>query len=203
MRTPMILLLVLAVGFVGYVVYDQVTKHAAPEPTAEEGEDAAPTSGRRPDGDGIELPPGDDDAPITPRGRAEPEPETRERDRWLDQLRNGTDSERFDAAKRLGEMEAAEAVPDLAELLATHRDFYVRLGAAQALGRIGGPAAADALAAALLDKDELVRTAASEALMAVTGHRIRGYAPDDPAPKRVAWREAWEEWLAENPLQDK
>ena len=82
------------------------------------------------------------------------------------------------AASALGELEAAEAVTDLASALGDDRT-YTRILAARALGDIG-PGAADAvpaLAALLEDDDDQVRASAASAL----GRIGAGAAPTVPA----------------------
>jgi HEAT repeat protein len=67
---------------------------------------------------------------------------------------------------------SAEAVASVAGLLAGHRDWDARLAAAQALSRVGGEAAATALATALLDDDyAFVREAAAVGLGRLGGAR--------------------------------
>lgn len=199
MRAPRVVLVLLAVGFVAYVVADQVARHAARTPPADPAvrKPTAPTRAARPDGDGLRLPP--DEAPTSPGPRARaPGVE-----HWVDRLRNGSESERFDAIVRLGELGDAAAIPHLAAVLATHRDFYLRLASATALGQIGDWAATPALASALLDADELVRTAANEALSRITGHRIQGVEAADGVERRAARKAAWDAWLAANRPSDK
>jgi HEAT repeat protein len=70
---------------------------------------------------------------------------------------------RFEAARACGELEAMEAVPRLIELLRDD-DSEVRLCAAVALGKIGGPEAREALEQCLESADESMREAAQEAM---------------------------------------
>ncbi|MCG3136025.1 MAG: hypothetical protein HMLKMBBP_03820 [Planctomycetes bacterium] len=69
---------------------------------------------------------------------------------------------RIDAVRALGGM-GVDAVANLSHALGDPR-FEVRAEACQALGKIGGPLVADALASAAKDKDSRVRRAAANAL---------------------------------------
>ena len=68
------------------------------------------------------------------------------------------------AAVALGNLGAGEAVPDLIGVLGTHPDKSVRMLSAEALGKIGDPAAAAPLQAAMSDRVEAVRINARSAL---------------------------------------
>jgi HEAT repeat protein len=70
------------------------------------------------------------------------------------------------------------AISALAAALNTENDPRVRLGATQALGRIGGPTAADILIEALEDENEDVRRTAREALRGIRRHNSGEGAPE-------------------------
>lgn len=208
MRGPAIFVLLLAIGFVGYVVYSQIEKHAPPEEAAAPPADddpaprTEPTTGR-PDGDGIIVPPEGDTGTEAEESEAVASEYDRALRRWLDRLRNGTDRESFEATVELGKLGDPEAIRELAEALRDHRDFYVRLGAATAIGSIGRWEGTDALVLALLDGEPLVRTAAAESLARITGHEIEGFRPEDGPARRGEWKRAWEQWIAANRPSDK
>ena len=103
----------------------------------------------------------------------------------------------FKATLELGQLRDERAVSSLATTLRTHRDYYVRLGAATALGEIKVIEGVPSLIEALDDRDELVRTAASDALGAITGETIpyrAGATEDDRKRAQASWRR----WLADN-----
>ena len=81
----------------------------------------------------------------------------------LQELGNGSPQLRFEAAKACAELEADEAVPRLIEL--THdEDGQVRLSAIEALGRIGGNEARQALQECRDGADDAMSEAAEDAL---------------------------------------
>jgi len=140
-----------------------------------------------------EAPPGSESATAP----AEPPARSEDLDRWLEQLSADKENLAFTAALELGRLKDARAVPALAETLATHRDNYVRLGAATALGDIRALDAVPALVEALLDKDQLVRTAAYDALTKVVGAKVP-YRADAPSRERRAAHDAWRKWWGDN-----
>ena len=89
--------------------------------------------------------------------------DSRWRDHVLAELVSSDNAMRFEAARASGELELAEAVPDLIDLL-DEDDVDLRDSAVWALGRIGGPAARRALEACCMATDEGLREAAEEAL---------------------------------------
>lgn len=100
----------------------------------------------------------------------------------------------FAATLELGNMKDRRAIASLVEVLRTHSDYYVRLGAATALGEIGAVDAVPALIDALGDADELVRTAAGDALEAITRENIvflAGASESERAKAQEAWRRWW------------
>lgn len=85
------------------------------------------------------------------------------KDRVLDELSHVDAAMRFEAARASGELELADAVPELIGLL-QEDDVELRDSAVWALGRIGGPAARRALQACANSRDPDLREAAEDAL---------------------------------------
>jgi len=82
----------------------------------------------------------------------------------------------FEAARASGELELADAVPELIGLL-QEDDVELRDSAVWALGRIGGPEARRALQACVASTDEDLRQAAEDALA-----EMDSYSGDDDVP---------------------
>lgn len=80
------------------------------------------------------------------------------------ELDNDNSEIRFEAARASGELEASEAITKLIELIADDPDLQVQEMAVWALGRIGGPAAQEALEECLESEVESIVLAAEEAL---------------------------------------
>lgn len=101
----------------------------------------------------------------------------RERDaelaRLLKMLKDSDPARSFSATFKLKELKDLRAVPDLVDVLRTHKDYYTRLGAASALGELKSCDAVPALIEAIDDKDELVRVAAGEAIATIRGEPTR------------------------------
>ncbi len=89
-------------------------------------------------------------------------------DGLIKQLGVENNDEAFTATVELARLKSPRAVPALIRTLERHTDFYVRLGAATALGDIGHKDGVSSLIDALQDRDDLVRTAAGEALFKIT-----------------------------------
>jgi HEAT repeat protein len=85
------------------------------------------------------------------------------KDTVLEELSNADAAMRFEAARASGELELADAVPELIGLL-EEDDVELRDSAVWALGRIGGPAARRALQACANSRDPDLREAAEDAL---------------------------------------
>jgi HEAT repeat protein len=79
--------------------------------------------------------------------------------------------------------------------LLDHRDL--RGWAADALRELKACDAVTALVEALDDKDDLVRTAANQALIFITGHQ-EPFAATLPKPELRRAQKAWEKWWKEN-----
>ncbi len=90
-----------------------------------------------------------------------------------------------------------EKIADLRRMLRSNRDFYARLGAATALGELRAADAVPDLIAAIDDRDELVRTAASEALHRITGHDIL-FVSVQPKRERLQVVNRWRVWWKHN-----
>ncbi len=116
---------------------------------------------------------------------------------WIDLLKDPNAGIAFSATLELGRLKDLRAVPALTATLKTYRDFYVRLGAADALRELKACDAVPALMEALDDKDDLVRTAANQALIFITGHQ-EPFAATLPKPELRRAQKAWEKWWKEN-----
>jgi len=86
------------------------------------------------------------------------------------------------ACKSLGRRQSMESVESLGKVVAEDLDLDVRIAAARELGRFKDPAAAQALRAALDDRDAALQGIAMESLRGITGKRE--YANSVPA-----WRQ--------------
>jgi hypothetical protein len=117
--------------------------------------------------------------------------------RWISRLDDEDEDIVFSATIELARLRAKEAVPHLIRVLRNHADFYARLGAATALGELTAADAVPSLIGALDDKDDLVRTAASEALHRITKQDFKfvsGLKQED----RVAIQRKWFDWWRDN-----
>jgi hypothetical protein len=132
---------------------------------------------------------------------AEPMPSDPEHDadvaRWMDRLRDSNENIRFSATLELGRLKDLRAAPALIEVLREDRDYYVRLGAATALGDMKACAAVPALIDALDDKDTLVRTAANDALQAITGQAYEFVTEMSGRERRKVMKQ-WRDWWKAN-----
>jgi HEAT repeat protein len=118
-------------------------------------------------------------------------------DRWIERLGAPDENTAFKAALQLAQLGDLRAVDALIETMREHRDFYVRLGAATALGDLKALDAVPALIDALDEKDQLVRTAASESLWSITSNRIDFKAGASAADRRAA-QGKWRKWWRDN-----
>jgi hypothetical protein len=103
----------------------------------------------------------------------------------------------FSATISLGRMKDLRAVPALVKALKTHKDFYVRLGAADALRELKACDAVLDLVDALDDKDDLVRSSANMALQGITQHE-ESFAPTLGKQELRRVQGAWKRWWKEN-----
>ena len=120
----------------------------------------------------------------------------KEIDRWIKRLRDSDEDIVFSATIELARLKALRATPELALVLNKHKDFYARLGAATALGEIKAIEAVPDLIEALDDKDDLVRTAADEALQRITGEDfnfVSGLTKNERIRIQKKWRAWWKD----------
>ena len=146
-----------------------------------------------PDGTG---PAGSPAPPSPPAPPTHPEAEKQldaEVDRWIERLKDREAGIAFSATVQLGRLKSLRAVPALMNTLKNHSDFYTRLGAATALGELKAADAVPALIEALEDRDDLVQTAASEALTGITGQDFK-FVVNLSKKERKAIREQWTQW---------
>ncbi len=141
------------------------------------------------------------DKPVPPPQPATPTEEEQQRlkeiERWRKRLRDSDEDIVFSATIELARLKALEAVPDLVRVLNKHKDFYARLGAATALGEIQAVEAVPDLIEALNDKDDLVRTAASEALHRITGEDFN-FVSGLTKNERIRIQKKWRQWWRDN-----
>ena len=90
--------------------------------------------------------------------------DARWRPRVVAELDNANTEIRFEAARACGELETADAVPKLIDLIESDPDVQVQEVAIWALGRIGGPIAREALEICVGSEVETLALAAEEAL---------------------------------------
>lgn len=121
----------------------------------------------------------------------------KEIDRWIKRLRDSDEDIVFSATIELARLKALRATPDLVKVLRNHKDFYARLGAATALGEIQAVDAVPDLIEALNDKDDLVRTAASEALHRISGQDFN-FVSGLTKNERLRIQKKWRSWWREN-----
>lgn len=121
-------------------------------------------------------------------------------DRWIKRLKDPDEDIVFSATIELARLKALRATPDLVKVLGKHKDFYARLGAATALGEIRAVDAVPALIERLGDKDDLVRTAAAEALHLITEQDfnfVSGLSKSERVRIQKKWRGWWRDHEAE------
>ena len=123
---------------------------------------------------------------------------------WIDRLKDRNHDVVFTATVKLADLGDVRAALPLVDVLGDHKDFYCRLGAATALGALKAVDAFDALVEALGDKDELVKTAANEALAAISNEDM-GFVPDMSRNERTRVQRKWRTWFKANegPLRDR
>ena len=144
-------------------------------------------------------------APIaqTPPPPTEPtEPERdpghdQEVERWIQRLKDANENIRFSATLELGRLKDLRATAPLVQVLEKDKDYYVRLGAATALGDLKAVDAVPALIEALNDSDALVRTAANDALQAISEQPFE-FVPGMSKSERRKLQKQWKGWFEEN-----
>lgn len=130
----------------------------------------------------------------------EPDPEhERELKMWIERLKSKNNDLVFTATVKLADLKDLRATQPLLTVLDKHKDFYARLGAATALGTLTAVDAVTPLIDALADKDELVRTAANEALIAITGQDL-GFDADMSRNERQKTQRKFRTWFKQNEL---
>ena len=160
-------------------------------PTPAPGDPAPPPPGGVPPG----MP---GTAPATDRAR-DPEAQKRhdaEVDRWIERLKDPDNGLSFSATYKLKDLKDLRAVPPLIETLKLHKDYYTRLGAATALGELHACDAVAALVDALDDREDLVQTAAGEALTTITGRDSRimvGLSKKERKQLKDEWARWWKD----------
>ena len=121
-------------------------------------------------------------------------------DRWIERLKDPDNGISFSATYKLKDLKDLRAVPALVETLKLHKDYYTRLGAATALGELHACDAVAPLIDALEDREDLVQTAAGEALTTITGRDSRimvGLSKKERKQLKDEWARWWKEHEAE------
>jgi len=131
---------------------------------------------------------------VDPKVAAEHEAELR---KWIEKLKDPDPSTRFSATYKLMDLNDLKAVAPLVDTLKGDKDYYTRLGAASALGKLHACDGVAALLDALDDKEELVQTAAADALLSITGHDVK-YVPGLTKKERKTKREEWAKFWKDN-----
>ena len=168
-------------------VRNLATRSAATPPTP-----AVPTVVPTP---GVEPPASAPRAPaIDPKVAAEHEAELK---KWIEKLKDPDPSTSFSATYKLKDLKDLRATGPLVETLKTNKDYYTRLGAASALMEFKACDAVPALIDALDDREELVQTAAADALLAITGHDAK-WVPALTKKEKKAKRDEWAKFWKEN-----
>ncbi len=140
------------------------------------------------------------EGPIADRPKPEAGPDTPDPEHeaevkmWIERLKDKNNDLVFTATVKLADLKDLRATRPLIKVLAKHKDFYARLGAATALGTLQAVDAVNALIEALSDKDELVRTAANEALIAITG-QDQSFAADMSRNERQKCQRKYRTWF--------
>ena len=116
---------------------------------------------------------------------------------WIDRLRDKNHDVVFTATVKLADLGDVRAAMPLVDVLEDHKDFYCRLGAATSLGTLMAVDAFDALVDALGDKDDLVRSAANDALTMITKQDM-GFDPDSSRNERTRVQRQWRTWFKAN-----
>jgi hypothetical protein len=132
--------------------------------------------------------------PVDPKVAAEKEAELR---KWIEKLKDPDPSTSFSATYKLMDLNDLRAVGPLVDTLKTNKDYYTRLGAASALGKLHACDGVPALLEALDDREELVQTAAADALQGITGHDAK-FVPGLTKKERRAKRDEWTKFWKDN-----
>lgn len=109
--------------------------------------------------------------PNAGQGRADPAPDPQRAaavKKWIDALKDSNGEVVFTATIELGKLKDLSATDPLIHVLEKHNELWPRLGAATSLGDLRAVKSVPALIVALQDKEELVRSAAANALRGIT-----------------------------------
>ncbi|MDJ0975164.1 MAG: HEAT repeat domain-containing protein [Planctomycetota bacterium] len=155
---------------------------------------AQPAAPAKPDGPVATAPKTEPDA-----NAPDPEHEAQVK-MWIERLKDKNNDLVFTATVKLADLKDLRATQPLIVVLAKHKDFYARLGAATALGTLQAVDAVPALIDALGDKDELVRTAANEALIAITSND-QNFAADMSRNERQKVQRKYRTWFKNNEME--
>lgn len=141
------------------------------------------------------------DTPGTQPGTGTSKPRAADHDaqleQYITQLASKDQNLVFVATVKLSELGDLRAVPPLLKVLKRHGDFYARLGAATALGVLKSVDAVPDLIDALNEKDDLVRVAANDALVLITGEKIV-FSSSLSRNERTRKQREWRAWFKEN-----
>ncbi len=142
-------------------------------------------------------------APGAPPVATDPEGAKRHKEAFekaIRKLRDPDNGIAFSATYDLRDLRDLAATPFLVETLKGHKDYYVRMGAATALGELKACDAVTPLLDGLDDKDDIVQQAAAEALTTITGQDQRwvvGLTKKERRAKRDEWAKWWKEHESE------
>jgi hypothetical protein len=138
--------------------------------------------------------------PPAPTTALDPEAQRRhdaELEKWIKLLKDSDPGVSFSATYKLKDLKDLRAWQALVDTLKTHKDYYTRLGAATALGELKACDAVSALIDALEDKEDLVQTAAGEALSTITGRESKPLVGLTKKERRAV-KDEWGRWWKEN-----
>lgn len=121
-------------------------------------------------------------------------------DKWLEALQGESNDHAFSAAIELARLGDMRAVDPLMRQMKGHKDFYVRLAAATALGELRAPSAVFALIDQMGDQDQLVCTAAAEAVRVITKHKFK-FSPSMEEDALSELQTQLRDWWRENEIK--
>lgn len=111
-------------------------------------------------------------------------------DEWIIVLQSDSRERAQTAAEALGRLGGPDACAALGDALLGHNEISVRVACANALGVMGGSAAAEALVSALNEPDRVIWHAAAEALAGLDDDALSAVTDilqrPDPALRRAA-----------------
>ena len=168
---------------------------SAPTPPSDAAMDAAPPTPTPT----VPAPSVPSPGPTAPPVAGDPEGAKRHKEAFekaVRKLRDPDNGIAFSATYDLRDLKDLAATPFLVETLKSHKDYYVRMGAATTLGELRACDAVAALLDGLDDKDDIVQQAAAEALTTITGQDQRwvvGLTKKERRAKRDEWAKWWKE----------